>query len=268
MNPLFSSAAASATVAGAFPWWRRSSNSSAIRTISFGPMPTRVTSGVPSRTPPGFFGLRSPGRRFLFAMIPEAASRAATAAPPPSFSTRTASVCDFVNPRLGARTSNPRSCSAWARAWAFSIVRRAYSRPNSRCSARLTASAAIAWRWWLLVTPGKAPLSSFLRSSASSVCARRIPCCGPGSVLCVEAERTVQPSWSGSWNWPPAMRPRTCAASYHPRAPISSSVGRSSSIGIGNRNSESPKRHVLGRTARSTSRVRATSIVIRSSSHG
>ncbi len=94
---------------------RRTARRSA--SISFSRIPTRVTSGVPRRTPPGCFGLLSPGRRFLLEMIAASASRLRDrGSPPPSRSTRTAIVWERVNPRSGARTSNPWSWSAAARA--------------------------------------------------------------------------------------------------------------------------------------------------------
>ncbi len=118
----FSSAAPLATWAVVRPLWRRSSMSSAIRSISFSRIPSRVTSGVPIRTPCGCFGLLSPGRRFLLAMMPASANRRAASSPPPSRVTRTAMVWEAVNPSFSPRTSNPRAWSAAPRARAFAIT--------------------------------------------------------------------------------------------------------------------------------------------------
>ena len=75
----------------------------------------------------------------------------------------------------------------------------------------------------------------------------------------VDEDTTLTPSLRGSWNCPPAMRPRTWAQSSQTRQPISLKVSWSSLSGGGNRKTDRPNWATLGLTSFSSLMVPSTS---------
>ena len=108
-----------------------------------------------------------------------------------------------VGERLGVGDDR-RPCTRW---------------PNASSSAAAAASAATRLTWWVAASAGNTASSSGLVSVGSFQTIT--PDCGPRERLARAAGETSAPSRSGSWNWPPAIRPSWCAPSKNTLPPHS-----------------------------------------------
>ena len=144
--------------------------------------------------------------------------------PPPNSRTSAITWCVVVKPLWAPRTGTPRVCSACASVWALATMAAMYCGPNSSSSAAAAASAATRLTWWVAASAGKTASSSGGVSSKSFHTIT--PDCGPENVLPALPVSTAAPSASGSWNWPPAIRPSWCAPSKKTFPPHSCAIVR------------------------------------------
>jgi hypothetical protein len=142
---------------GAAPSTTMRARKPAITSISRSPIPRRVTSVVPRRSPPGRSQSpgRSPGIRFLFVMMFAAPSRWATDGPPPNGRTSAMTWCVRVKPLCAPSIGMPWRARAAPSACALRTIRAMYTDPNAIISAADTASAATRLTWCVAASVGK-----------------------------------------------------------------------------------------------------------------
>ena len=136
--------------------------------------------------------------------------------PPPKLRMSTAIWWDLVKPFFSAKTLTSFSYRYCPAVWAFFTICLASSAPKSFISKAAMLRAGSLPRWVLEALRGKtANWIFFTAFSHAGVVGLPImtPPCGPGKVLWVEEVIKSAPSRRGSWNSPPAIKPRTWEAS-------------------------------------------------------